>query len=55
MTATMEAALPAMDRDDRRVDVAQGTVTSTLNGLVRGDPRTGQEFLAPTTRSDNGA
>ena len=28
------------------------TVTSALHGLVRDDPRTRQEFLALTTRSD---
>jgi GTP cyclohydrolase I len=29
------------------------TVTSALHGLVRNDPRTRQEFLALTTRSDS--
>ena len=29
------------------------TVTSALHGLVRDDPRTRQEFLALTTRSDS--
>jgi GTP cyclohydrolase I len=29
------------------------TVTSTLHGLVRDDPRTRQEFLALTTRNDS--
>jgi GTP cyclohydrolase I len=29
------------------------TATSALHGLVRDDPRTRQEFLALTTRSDS--
>jgi GTP cyclohydrolase I len=28
------------------------TITHALHGLIRDDPRTGQEFLALATRSD---
>ena len=44
-------APPELAQTGRRIDTR--TVTSALHGLVRDDPRTRQEFLALTTRTDH--